>query len=442
MKFDIKNLKLKIEGLKLKLQGLKTRLQATRAAPKISLKVPKLRIAAPNLKRLLGPRVIITALMVIIALSIVFVQFKIKERIFKKPVPKEMKPAVEEGAMPQEPILVKVYKVQKRDFEDNLPLLGTIKGFKEIDLKFETSGIVDSFNFKEGEKIEEGEIVATLNQKDALLKLKYNEIELEKTQKLFDIGAIVKSKLDQVKLELESAKRELDKTYMYAPRNGVLGTKDTEVGEFITYNDKIATLIDDKEIFVDVGIIEKDIGKVKVGQTAKVTVDTYPDTEFAGTVDTVSPVIEGKSRTQSAKIKIKNPKGQLLPGMFARAAVAVYKTQGAVIIPNTSLDKTEEGYVTYVVKKAEEKPEEAKEETPPEKSPKKKSLKKEEEAKEEIKEEEGVAEARPIKADYRSSDFFVVKEGLEEGDLVVVETQEKLKDGYKVIITETQEVIF
>ena len=401
------------------------------------------------LRILLGFRMLIGIVVIIALASVIFVQYKIKDRILILKKPSSKKAAVQspEAAIPQEPILVKVYKVQKRDFEDTLPLLGTIKGSKEINLKFETPGIIDSFNFKEGERVEEGEIIATLNQKDALLKLKYNEIELEKTQKLFDIGAVAKLKLDQVKLELESAKRELDKTYLYAPKSGVLGTKDVEVGELATYNDKVATLIDDKEIFVEVGIIERDIGRVKVGQTAKVTVDTYPDTEFQGTVDNVSPVIEGKSRTQTAKIKVKNPKGQLLPGMFARVACAVYSAKGIVAIPNTAIDKTEEGYVTYVVKKSEEpvKKEIPKEEKEIKKGKKPKEIKQEEakkgeEGKEEIKEEQGIAEARPVEADYRSSDFFVVKKGLEEGDLVVVETQEKLKDKYKVIITETQEV--
>ena len=53
--------------------------------------------------------------------------------------------------------------------------------------------------------------------------------------------------------------------------------------------------------------------------------------------------------------------------------------------------------------------------------------------------EPGVVEARPILFEYRSSDYSVIKEGLEEGELVVVETQERLKDGMKVIITEVQE---
>ncbi len=133
-----------------------------------------------------------------------------------------------------------------------------------------------------------------------------------------------------------------------------------------------------------------------------------------------------------------------MPGMFARALVAVYSSKDMIVIPNTAVDKTEQGYVTYVVKKVEAPPkEEAKE---GKKGKKTKGKKKKEKAKEEeaevVIEEQGVAEAKPIEADYRSADYFVVKSGLEEGEMVVVETQEKLKDGNKVIITETQEAVF
>ncbi len=339
------------------------------------------------------------------------------ERIpfFKRFVKKEKEaPAIEE--IPEEEILVKVYKVARRDFEDTLPNLGTVKGYREMDLKFEVNGVIDSINFREGEEVREGDIIASLDQYDTLLKLRYAQIELDKNKKLYEIGSIVKSRLEQAELEYESAKSDLDKTYLYAPRDGVLGTRDAEVGEFVTSNDKVVTVIDDSDVFVEIGVIERDIGKVRVGQRAKVFVDAYPDIDFKGRIDNVSPVVEGKSRTQTAKIRVNNDKRLLLPGMFARVLVDIYAKEGAIVIPNTALNKEEEGYITFVVHKTE--PEEFEAGEP------------------------GIVEARPILFEYRSSDFSVIKHGLEEEELVVVETQERLKDNMKVIITEVQEHFF
>jgi len=355
------------------------------------------------------------------------------KKFFKK---EEAPPQLEE--MPEEAVLVKVYKVARRDFQDTLPSLGNIKGYREMDLKFEVNGIIDSINFREGERIREGDIIASLDQYDSLLKLKYAKIELDKNKKLFELGSIIKIRLDQAELEYESAKSDLDKTYLYAPRDGVLGTRDAEVGEFATSNDKIVTLIDDSDVFVEIGVIERDIGRVKVGQKAKIFVDPYPDTEFKGKLDNVSPVVEGRSRTQTSKIRINNSKRLLLPGMFARVLIDVYSKENAIVIPNTALNKGEEGYRTFVVHKSESEEdalEEGLEEGLEEDA--------EEEAAKVFIEEEagepGLAEARPITFEYRSSDYSVIKEGLEEDELVVVETQEKLKDKMNVIITEVQE---
>ncbi|MCM8782360.1 MAG: hypothetical protein NC828_04850, partial [Candidatus Omnitrophica bacterium] len=134
-------MKFNLEGLKIKpilSKIIVTILKLIRAIFKIFLNV------------LTKPKLTFLLIILIIGGSILFAQFRLKEKIFKKAAPKEkaMVPGVNKVEIPQEPILVKVYKTQKRDFDDNLPLLGTVKGFKEIDLKFETTGVIESFNFK------------------------------------------------------------------------------------------------------------------------------------------------------------------------------------------------------------------------------------------------------------------------------------------------------
>jgi len=143
----------------------------------------------------------------------------------------------------EEATAVKAYKVKRMDFKDTLPALGNVKGFKENDLKFQVAGIIESFNFEEGEKIQEGDIIASLIQKDALLKLKYSEIELTKNKKLFEIGAIAPLKMDQSKLEYESAKSDLDKTNIYAMSSGLMGPRMLDVGSYATPNDRVGIFV-------------------------------------------------------------------------------------------------------------------------------------------------------------------------------------------------------
>ena len=91
---------------------------------------------------------------------------------------KNKKTAVEKTAeLP--PLTVKVYKVSRVNFRDSLPSLGTTRGFHDFDLKFPISGTVEYVNFREGEKVTQGDIIASLDQKEALLKLEYSKIEYE-----------------------------------------------------------------------------------------------------------------------------------------------------------------------------------------------------------------------------------------------------------------------
>ena len=368
------------------------------------------------------------------------------------PIYKKSKKEVTEKAPEQPPVPVKVYKVAKVSFRDTLPSLGTIKGFREFDLKFPVAGTMEYINFKEGEKITQGDIIASLDQKEALLKLEYAKVELEKQTKLFELGSIIETKLKQSQLEYQSAKAELDKTNLVALSDGYMGSLEVDKGSFVTPQDKIATFVDLKDVYVEFGIIEKDIAKVKEGQNVEVVVDSYPDQVFKGQVESVSPIVEGRSRTVKVASKISNADEKMKPGMFGRVNVLVYEKEQALVIPSSSFKKKEDQYFVYVVHLEEPKPAEMSEKnesdinrakTLREKAKKKRGASIEPQAvPEEPKATFGTVEVRTIEVSYATPDAIEVKEGVEEGDLVIVDVEQDLRDKSKVEITETQEGIF
>ncbi|MFH1877904.1 MAG: efflux RND transporter periplasmic adaptor subunit [Candidatus Omnitrophota bacterium] len=322
---------------------------------------------------------------------------------------------------------VKVYKVKKMDFKDTLPLMGRIEGFKEIELRFDGKGILESFNFEEGERILEGDIIASLDQKDALLKLKYASLELEKAKKLYNLGGVDKMAMDQKKLEYESAKRDLEKTNIYAPSDGYLGSKEKDVGAYIVTQDKIGTFVDFSEVYAAFDVIEEDSPKMELGQNSEIFLDAYPGASYNGTIDMISPMIEGKTRTQKVKIELENADSKLKPGMFARAIVNTYEKSDALIIPASSFKKKENQYFVYVVHPAE-KEEEEPASAPAEGEP--------------AAEETGIVEERAIEIEYLTHDVAEISKGLKEGEMIIRELHQDYKDKDKVEITEVQETIF
>jgi membrane fusion protein (multidrug efflux system) len=335
--------------------------------------------------------------------------------------------------------------VKTTDFRDVLPVMGTVKGKTEIELRFEINGVIKKLFFREGEKVKNGDLMASIDNKDTLLKIDYSRSrlnaarslynsaakKLEVNQKLFEAGAIIKSRLEEVALEAESAKyqietaraevalaeNELNKTNLYANKDGVMGPRDKEEGEFVTPQDKIARLLETGEVLVEVGIVERDIDKVKLGQNAIVYVDAYPNTTFEGKVDSVYPIVEGKSRTLTAKIKIPNEKGLLKPGMFSRAEINICELKDALIVPATALIPAGGTYMLPVIpaKSVTVSPDDVK---------------------------VGTVELRKTAVGYITSDYAEITSGVEANDFVVIETQGELRDNIEAKIIGIEELTF
>ncbi|MEE9316559.1 MAG: efflux RND transporter periplasmic adaptor subunit [bacterium] len=331
-----------------------------------------------------------------------------KERLLSsikrgKKIKELRKKADKESQLTEEEVPVNVFRVARGTFQDTLSAMGTVKGGSEIELRFQVAGMVKSFNFREGDKVSKGEVIARLDQNDALLKLKQAQIELEEYEKLYSIGAIIKSKLEQARLAARLASSEFEKTYLRAVRDGIIGDKNVEVGEFITPNVKVATLVSLETVVVELGIIEKEIDRIFLGQKVTVNVDTYPGIDFIGIVSNISPLIAGKSKTLSVKANLDNPGGLLLPGMFARIKISVFEKENALLIPSDSLDRSTGEFRVFVVG------------------------------------DNNVAYAQPVEVAYLSSDYAQIAGGLEEDELVVMEKPESLADGKRVRIIEVKE---
>ncbi len=301
---------------------------------------------------------------------------------------------------------VNVLKVAKTDFSDSILAMGTVKGFAQVNLGFQLSGVVSAFYFREGDEIKAGEIIAQLDPQEQLLKYEQSKVQYENSQSLYDLGAIIPAKLQEAKINMDLAQTELSKTAIVAPSDGILGSRDAEVGSAVNPNMKIATFLDIDDVFAEVGIMEREINKVVLGQSVKVNVDAYPDLDFGGTVTNVAPMVKGKSKTLDVKVQIANPYRLLLPGMFVRVRIKIFETKNAIIIPRPALKKVKGAYHVFTVN------------------------------------QNNKAEFKPVKLGYVTTDNVQITEGLNEGDLVVVDGMEELKDGAKVQIMEYQSTAF
>lgn len=428
----------------------------------------------------------------VVALLVAFFGGKILQGVFQKPkISLQKTMEQQKQALKDAPVAVKGFKVGRFNYEDSSNFLGTIKGATELKLSFEIPGVISSINYKEGERYDEGALLLSLKQDDILLRLKraqaafnkaesqakVTENELAESEKLLKMGAIPQSTLDKKKLELDAARYEaeaqrlemkaneamLEKSNLYAPSSGMLGGLSVDEGETISQSTLIGTHINTEYVYAEFGIVERDVQKISLGQKGKVFVDAYPDKTFEGVVENIAPQITGTSRTSTAKVRIENPDGSLMPGMFARVRILLYSKKDALVVPTDAIQGGEGEKFVYVVKptsnpgiqqvqkataklsagslgglakgisdglaglsgggtsKEEEKLAKEAEEKPPQKI------------------EESVVEKRPVTIGYTRPDYSQIDAGLTEGEIVVMTGFERLEDGKKIRLIETSE---
>ena len=328
----------------------------------------------------------------------------------------------------EEVVPVKLAIVAKIDYRDTITSFGTIKGFGEIPIKFKETGEILKFYFKEGDEIEKDKLVISQKQEEQKLKLEYAKIEYDKSKTLYELGAITNDKLRQTGLELESAKLEIKKRNFYSPQEGFMGTHKVGEGELVSPSDVVATFLDISKVFCEIGIIEKDMGKVKPGQKVKVTLETFSGKAFEGIVDSVSPMVEGRNRTQNVKILIPNEKYLIKPGMFARAEITTFEKKDALVVPKKALHEKEDGYVVFGVVREREKTTERREGVPPSDS-----------AGGETKAgfEEATAKVISVKVERATEELALIEEGLTENQEIILESpraKTSIKDGGRIEI--------
>ena len=106
-----------------------------------------------------------------------------------------------------------------------------------------------------------------------------------------------------------------------SPADGVVLEKMAVAGAHFAAGDPLYRIADLSSVWVIADIFEQDLGELREGQAANITVDAYPNAKFSGKVDFVYPTVKEETRTAKLRIVVPNPGGRLKPGMYAKIAL-------------------------------------------------------------------------------------------------------------------------
>lgn len=155
-----------------------------------------------------------------------------------------------------------------------------------------------------------------------------------------------KAQVAQAHAALERAEEDLRNSTIVSPMDGIVLSRDVEVGDAVSsililgsQATLVMTLGDVSEVYVKGKVDEADIGKVYLGQPARIVVESFKDKQFLGKVTKISPMGVEKDNvtTFEVRVSIQNPSGELKANMTANAEIILEEHQNVLLIPETAI---------------------------------------------------------------------------------------------------------
>lgn len=257
---------------------------------------------------------------------------------------------------------VEVTPVTRRDMAETLNLVGSVAANESATIRPETTGLVRSIHFDEGQRVTRGDLLVKIDdselraqsaQSEAAFRLA--ELNLQRAEKLWETRSNSMADLDRARSEFTSAKSDrdlikvrLDRCEIRAPFDGVLGARTLSPGDYVNSQSIITTIDDLSRLKIDFQAPERFLAKIQRG--TKFNVVARPESagdggsvQLAGEVYFVSSVIDRATRASEVKGYLLEAPARLKPGMFANIEVVLSITRDALTVPEGAVLTTPSG---------------------------------------------------------------------------------------------------
>lgn len=200
---------------------------------------------------------------------------------------------------------------------------------------------------------------------------------------------------DKAGYAIDALQNQRNDLVLRAPRDGVIGYRQAEVGAIATAGQKLLSIVDNSKIYVDCAVSEQDIGQIAMAMPTSIAVESLGKT-YAGKIIYVSPAMDSKTQTFTVRVALDQPDDSIKAGMFARTNIEVLLRPQTLFVPKeavVSLNGTDRIFVVDSNNKVTE---------------------------------------RVVKLGLRNDTGIEILSGIEEGDQVAVTNLGRLKTGMTV----------
>ncbi len=359
----------------------------------------------------------IIAIVVIAALLVLVVANRIWQRA-RRPVTKSITELQSERGIP-----VAVDTVGLGDISESIELIGTVHGIVQSDLVSKITERVVRVSASAGERVKEGQVLVVFDTSNPMAQYRQAKAALENAEKdyarmkaLLEQGAISEQMFERTESGLEVAQANFEAARsmveIVSPIEGVVTTVNAHEGETVPAGNVVCTVARVDRIKVVVKASETEIQKLSVGALAAInakeasnaeTNNTARSGQVIGHVSTISSSADPETRTFRVEVVADNTAGALRPGSFVTVAVQTANMDNVLTVPSFSIVTREGKQGVFVAR------------------------------------DDGTAEFRHVKAGVVNSRATEVRDGLTEGERIVIRGYELLRGGETLNIIESEQ---
>ena len=339
---------------------------------------------------------------------------------------------------------VDVIEVMKMDVPLYAEYVGQVYGFKDIPIRARVEGFLESIHFDEGFPVKKGQLLYTIdsqpfeanvasyksNVAEAETELVRAESELNRYESLIEQKAVSQSDYDATKAQygaavaaveaaeanLEMAQIQLGYCKIYSPLNGIIGKTQAKIGEFVGKDpnpvilntvseiDKIRVefflpeaqyLTIAREVNLDLRDRSRRNVEEQVPNLELILADGTTH-EFKGKADFIDREVDPSTGSLLVQSSFPNPDGIVRPGQYAKVRILLQTLKDATVVPQRCISELQGQFSVKVVKS------------------------------------DNTIENRTVKPSERMGDLWLITEGIEHGEKVVISGLQRIKSGMEV----------
>jgi len=322
--------------------------------------------------------------------------------------------------LPVRPLTVETEVAAPLTWQPTRSAIGTVNANQGVDLTVEAPGILREVLFEPNTQVAAGDLLILLDDvvqradlEAARTQLDLEQANLNRQQELQSRGVATSATLEATQAAFRAAEAQMaraeavaNQRRVTAPFAGTIGLLRVDLGQYVQPGTIIATLQDLSIMRVDFSLPEQSLSELFIGQTLHLTSDEA-QMSFEGVISGIDPRVDAASRMVAVRGTVEGAEGSLTPGQFVRLQLDLPEETGVIALAQTALISSLYGDFVYVVAPRED--------------------------------DTYTLEARQVfvTVGRRSSGLVEIREGIAEGDRVVITGQNRLSNGAPVVLPDS-----